>query len=313
MSSPTPAAQGCSLAVTVFDGARQPMPASVEVLYTVRDGNQKNVFRDYRRMPLVLTGLPFHNNLGDNYAVIAWAEGHVQAGFYPVKVSPNVVQQVDLMLLKKDAAPHFGGATWETVQAKRPVLGRLLLSDVAAETAARDRYRDLIENKPEPLACLLNIATAMEQINLRTGSPLDHLRQLIWDETMKCDRFFAYAEPALLDQVREAARLGLFEPEPGSSIFHPGATASYKQVQFGEANVQITFHEEDRRTIDGHDCLKVELDIDYYKDLGAHALLEVIHNTASGSLTDPRQVYLLRWMAGRRAGVPEFDPLYTIV
>ena len=289
------------------------MPASVEVLYTVRDGNQKNVFRDYRRTPLVLTGLPFYNNLGDSYAVIAWAEGHIQAGFYPVKVSPSVVQRVDLMLLKKDAAPHFAGATWEAVQARRPVLGKLLASDATSETAARDRYRDLIENRPEPLACLLNIATAMEQINLRAGSPLDYLRQLIWDDTMKQDRFFAYAEPALLEQVREAARLGLFEPEPGSSIFHPGATASYKQVQFGEANVQITFHEDDRRTVDGHDCLKVELDVDYYKDLGAHALLEVVHNTVSGSLTDPRQVYLLRWIAGRRAGVPEFDPLYTIV
>ncbi len=289
------------------------MPPGIDVLYTVRDGNQKTVFRDFRRTPLVLTGLPFHNNLGDFYAVIAFADDHVQAGFYPVKVTPSVVQQVDLMLLKKDAAPHFGGATWETVQAKRPVLGKLLAAGTGSETAARDRYRDLIENKPEPLACLLNIATALAQINLRTGSPLDYLRQLIWDETMKRDRFFAYGEPALLEQVREAAQLGLFEPEPGSGIFHPGATASFKQVQFGEANVQITFHEEDRRTIDGRDCMKVELDVDYFKDLGAHALLEVIHNTVSGSLTDPKQVYLLRWMAGRRAGVPEFDPLYTIV
>jgi hypothetical protein len=59
--------------------------------------------------------------------------------------------------------------------------------------------------------------------------------------------------------------------------------------------------------------VKVEPDIDYYKDLGAHALLEVVPNKLSGGLTDPRQVYVLRWIAGRRAGVPEFDPLYTIV
>jgi hypothetical protein len=56
----------------------------------------------------------------------------------------------------------------------------------------------------------------------------------------------------------------------------------------------------------------VEPDIDYYKDLGAHALLEVIANTLTGSLTDPKNVYVLRWIAGRRAGVPEFDPPYTI-
>ena len=57
----------------------------------------------------------------------------------------------------------------------------------------------------------------------------------------------------------------------------------------------------------------VEPDIDYYKDLAAHALLEVVANGITGSLTDPRQVYVLRWIAGRHAGVPGFDPPYTIV
>jgi hypothetical protein len=53
--------------------------------------------------------------------------------------------------------------------------------------------------------------------------------------------------------------------------------------------------------------------MDYYKDIGAHTLLEVLPNTISGRLTDPKQVYMLRWIAGRHAGVPEFDPPYTIV
>jgi hypothetical protein len=48
------------------------------------------------------------------------------------------------------------------------------------------------------------------------------------------------------------------------------------------------------------------------KDLAAHTLLEVISNGLSGNLTDPRQVYVLRWIAGRHAGVPEFDPPYVI-
>jgi hypothetical protein len=61
------------------------------------------------------------------------------------------------------------------------------------------------------------------------------------------------------------------------------------------------------------DCVMVEPDIDYYKDLGAHALLEVIPHAVTGSRTDPREVYVLRWIAGRRAGVPEFEPPYTIV
>ena len=56
----------------------------------------------------------------------------------------------------------------------------------------------------------------------------------------------------------------------------------------------------------------VEPDMDYFKDPAAHLLLEVIPNGLTGNVSNPRVVYVLRWIAGRRAGVPEFDPLYTI-
>jgi hypothetical protein len=312
MAFPGAASQGCTLAVAVYDGSRQPIAPATKVLYTIRDGNQKTVFRDYRGSQIVMPTLPFYNNFGDSYTVVAWAEGYEQAGFTPVKVAPNRPQRVDLMLMRKDATFHFADATWETLQAKRPVLAGLLACGTGSGASARDRYRETVEQRPAALACLLNITTAMDQVYLRSGSPMQYLRQILWDDSWKQDRFFAYADPELLNQVREAAEHGVFEPEPGSFLYHPGATASYKQTRFGEANVQITFHEEDRQTVGGVDCCKVELDIDYYKDLGAHALLEVVHNSASGSLTDPRQVYLLRWIAGRRAGVPEFDPLYTL-
>lgn len=79
-----------------------------------------------------------------------------------------------------------------------------------------------------------------------------------------------------------------------------------------EANVQLTFHEKDTETICGVPCIKVEPDIDYYKDLGAHALLEMIPNAITHGLTDPKKAYVLRWIAGRHAGVPEVAPPYTI-
>ena len=63
--------------------------------------------------------------------------------------------------------------------------------------------------------------------------------------------------------------------------------------------------------IDGVNCVKIEPDIDYYRDAGVHLLLEVAVN-AFGSLSDPRMVYVLRWIAGQRDGIPEFNPLYTI-
>jgi hypothetical protein len=76
--------------------------------------------------------------------------------------------------------------------------------------------------------------------------------------------------------------------------------------------VQLTFHENDTKTINGVNCIKVEPDIEYYKDLGAHAILEVITNAVTHSLTDPKQVYLLRWIAGRHAGVANFEPPYFL-
>lgn len=111
---------------------------------------------------------------------------------------------------------------------------------------------------------------------------------------------------------RPAADHGEFKPQFGLDIDHPGATSSFKQNQFGEANVQFSFHENDTTTIEGVHCVKVELDMDYFKDLLGHFILEVLPNKVSGGKTDPREIYVLRWIAGRCGGVPEFDPPYTI-
>ena len=311
MAFPSAAPQVCRITANVFDGTRQPMPAGIDILYTLIDGNQKIVYRDFVRAPSLRAEVPYHANFGDRYSVVAFADGYEQAGFYPVKAAPNAPQQVDLMLLRKDASFQFGGAQWADIRQKRPVLARLLAAGAASPEAAQERYRDLLEDRPAALACLLNIATAMEQIQLPSGTPLDYFQSLIF-ETMQPDRFFGFAAATLVEQTRLAAQQGVFEPDPASFIFHPGATSSFKQVQFGEANVQLTFHENDRQTVGSVDCVMVEPDIDYHRDLAAHAILEVIPNGLTGSLTDPRQVYVLRWMAGRHAGIPEFDPLYTI-
>ena len=57
---------------------------------------------------------------------------------------------------------------------------------------------------------------------------------------------------------------------------------------------------------------KVEPGVDYFSDLTAHTLLEVVSNAITYGLIDPKQVYVLRWIAGKHAGVPEFAPSYTI-
>jgi hypothetical protein len=300
-----------TLKLNVFDGSRQPIPADEKILFTITDGNARQLFRDFYRSGTTFD-VPFYDNFGDNYTVVGFLDGHDQAGFTPVKCSPQTPQSLDIMLLKKNAGFNFASARWDDLAAANPLLSGILAHGAADDGAARDRYTQLMEIRPAVLACLFNITTAMAAIQLPAGNPLDYFKELIWDDTMAQDRFYGYADPAFYDQVKLAAAHGTFSRELGFAAFHKGATDSYKQIQFGEANVQLTFHANDTKVIDGLTCMKMEPDIDYFKDLLAHALLEVIVNGLSGNLTDPRQVYVLRWIAGRHAGVAEFNPPYVI-
>jgi hypothetical protein len=296
--------------VNVFDGTRQAITSSAQVLLTVRDGAQNQLFRDFVKGPSVRMELPFHNNFADNYSIVAFADGHEQAGFQPVTIGPNAPVQLDLMLLPKDGTFHFAGARWSDILAKKPLLAQIFAASVTDDPG--DTYAGLMEDHPDRLACLLNITTAMQQISLPQKSPLDYFKNFDLD-ALAPDRIFGYADAALVDQVRLAAQQGEFDTEPAIDLsLHGDATSSFKQKQFGEANVQLTFHGNNRKTIDGVDCVYVEPDIDYFKDPGAHFLLEVIPNGLTGNVSNPRVVYVLRWIAGRHAGVPDFDPLYTI-
>jgi len=125
------------------------------------------------------------------------------------------------------------------------------------------------------LGCLLNLLTAMTQITLPSEkTPLDYYWQPIWDDSqfpMSQDRFFAYVDKAFVDDVVKAGKMGSFSEERNPGTWHPGATLSYKQTQFDVTNVQLTFHQGNAKIIQGPDgpvdCVVVEPDIDYYKDL----------------------------------------------
>ncbi|MDQ1472945.1 MAG: hypothetical protein QOJ99_4425 [Bryobacterales bacterium] len=286
------------------------MPQGSQILLTVRDGAQNQLFRNFINGPSVRLELPFHNNFADNYSIVAFADGHEQAGFQPVAISPNAPGQLDLMLLPKDGNFHFAGARWTDILSKKSLLGQIFGASLTG--SASDAYAQLMEEHPDRLACLLNITTAMQQISLPQKSPLDYFRTFDL-AALAPDRIFGYADATLVDQVRRAAQQGEFDTQPAIDLtLHGDATSSFKQNQFGEANVQLTFHEKNRKTIGGVDCEYVEPDIDYFRDNGAHLILEIIPNGLTGNVSKPRVVYVLRWIAGRRSGVPEFDPLYTI-
>jgi hypothetical protein len=298
-----------TLQLDIFDGARQPFAKPIDLLITIIDGNQQQRFRDYRKGSSFTFELPFFDNLFDNYRVVVSADGYQQVGFTPVTLSSKFVTTLDLMLVEKDPGFNFADALWPAASQRYPYLG----GDIDA-AGAQARYEGILEKQEDVLACFLNLGEAMSQIQLQRGTPLDYIKQVRWDMPPAQDRFFAWCDAALVDQVRQAAAAGQFAEEADPGLLHPGATASWKQIRFGEANVQLTFHENapDRKTIDGVDCVTVEPDIDYYKDPAAHVLLEVIPNAITHTLTNPVEVYILRWIAGRQAGVPEFAPLYTL-
>jgi len=310
--------ENSTLRLRIFDGSRQLFAASAQFLITITDGMQtQHVRAFYTENDITFENLPFYDNFGDDYTVLVWAEGYRQAGYTPVELSDTYIRTLDIMLIRDDPGFSFVDATFPAASAAYPFLatsGTGAPGTSPDPATAASRYDALLDQQPKVLACALNLAEAMSQIPLSQGTPLTYIKQLYWDSPYAPaqDRFFAWCDIALIDQVKIAASAGQFAVELDPGLLHPGATSSWKQIQFGEANVQLTFHEGMTATIDGVSCTLVEPDIDYYKDLAAHVLLEVLPNALSQTLTDPTQVYVLRWIAGQTAGIPEFAPLYTL-
>lgn len=316
----------CTILVNLYDGSRQLIRPSQEPLLTLRDGAQRTRFSKFLNGNTIrIEELPVHGNLDDRYTVFASARRHQDAGFFPIPVADGTEHTVNLMLVHRDAAPRFRSVRWDGLPAAAPELYRLLTAEDAA--LARQQYEQLMEYSPSCLACLLNITTAIEALPMPAGERLLPLfRRIdlrrIEDANLatgvRQDRFFAYAGKALVDIIQSHTGNGEALFDTADASLHPGADKSWKEVRFGEANLQFTIHSRDTRTVDGMECVKVEVDMDYYRDLGAHFFLEVVPNSVSGVFgaprrTDPAQVYALRWMAARNAKRPEdFNPPYTL-
>jgi hypothetical protein len=224
------------------------------------------------------------------------------------------------MLFPKGGSFHF--PPFQTIQADAQ-LYQLLANGAPGDVAVR--YHTTLENQPLQLGALLTIGTAIRDIPLDDqSSPMSYYWEVVWDLLMQ-DRFWAWVDARLPDRIARLASLHSFAEEQDAAHWHPGipgrvqpATRSWKQTRFDVSNVQLTFHGEDTRTIlrpDGSNvaCVIVEPDIDYYKDLISHGLLEVLPNLLTEGKTDPRQDYSLRWMATKLEGVqPDFAPPVTI-
>jgi hypothetical protein len=292
--------------LSIFDGQMQPFEAQVTI--RVYNGQDVKPLVYDRKGPYVSISVPFHDGPGDSYAVCASASGHRDAGCF-FRANPNVLAEPKLLMLRSELTAKF--ASWGELKAKNPGAASFLTTG-QDEAAAQARYESLAEEKPAALACLLNLVQAMAEIDLGGRSPLSYFKAICWDGTMAQDRFFGYADPAIIPAVRAAAARGDFAEEKDCAEFHPGATCSWKQVAFPVANVQLTFHEEDIAEVNGTTCVKIEPDIDLYRDVLAHGFGEVFPNLLTHTLTNPYAVFALRWTTAQDEGGPAFEPGYEL-
>jgi|SRR5262245_5465792 len=302
------------LSVRIFDGRRRLMNDATDVFVRILDGTQQQHFAGKLSAAVQGFRVPFFDNAGDNYAVLASKPGYVGAGFHGIKVSKTRTEPIDLMLMPIKHRFNFADCLFDRLRITHPLVCDVL-SALMPEASVRWNAFAAEGSADAPLiADALNIFTAMRDIRLPVGTPLDYLRALRWDGEfgLQEDRFYVWVDPELVNEVMRAAEQKKFAQEFNPGIFHPGATRSWKETQLAEANVQLTFHENTKCTDAGFEtCVMMEPDIDYFPDALSHGLLEVIPGFFSK--TDPRAVYVMRWIASRRvAGVQEFNPPYTI-
>jgi hypothetical protein len=103
-----------TLRLRIFDGSRQLFSKPADFLVKIVDGGQtQQVWRDYTQNDLTFNGLPFYNNLFDNYTVVS-SDGYKQAGYQPVKLSNTYTTTLDIMLIADDPGFSFVNARWDT-------------------------------------------------------------------------------------------------------------------------------------------------------------------------------------------------------
>lgn len=304
-----PTEASAPLTIALFDTPEHQMTQGVELLLRIRNNSDVDASLSTKG-PVIQTSLPFHDGPFDNYTVMVSAPGFRDTGDF-VTADPKVHRILKLLMVPKDQRLSF--AAWTDLGQSHPEICRFL-GFGCDDAGAQARYAELQRDKPLALACLMNLVTAMGDIDLGGGkTPLDYFQGVAWDSGLAQDRFFGYADPALVPAVQTASREGRFQEEKDPWILHPGATLSYKQTDFDYSNVQLTFHGNDTMEIGGVACIKVEPDMDVYKDLVNHTLLELLPNLVTCGLTNPVDILTLRWLDASDDNQTPFNPGYTVV
>src|SRR5467141_2694122 len=138
-----------TILLNIFDGTRQPIgPGVKNLLVRIIDGNQRQLFSDFRSGSSFQFQVPFYDNFGDSYTVITSADHHTQDGATPVNVQRAIPQTVDFMLLDKNATFRFANARWNDLPQKYPETHSMLARGAGTEADAQARYENLMEKDP---------------------------------------------------------------------------------------------------------------------------------------------------------------------
>ncbi len=306
-----PDPQVAPVTIVLYDGSEQPVEQAMDVLLDIR--NNMDVQRSvWVKGPVIQLNLQFHDGPGDNYVVNAWVKGYRGTGDF-VAADPKVHPTLKFLLIPVPTKLTF--RAWADLKAKYPKAAEFLGLGLADDVAAEQRYLSLQATKPAALACFMNLILALDEIGVGGGkTPLDYLKAIKWDDSFAQDRFFGYVDEALIPAVVAAAKDGEFAQECDPGLLHPGATLSYKQTQYDYSNVQLTFHQDppDTQVVGGVTWVTFEPDMDLYKDQLDHGLLEVLPNLLTHGLTDPVDIFSLRWLDTADDGESPFDPGYTL-
>ena len=73
MATPGIRATGCTIVVSVFDGARRRYTGPEQPLVRILDVHGHSVLEKFiEGAGITVNGLPFHNNFADAYSVVVW-------------------------------------------------------------------------------------------------------------------------------------------------------------------------------------------------------------------------------------------------
>jgi hypothetical protein len=314
-------ASKAQIVLTIHDTHRGLIMPDKDILVSVRAVDNSTPTRKSVRANRIELEVPFRNTGADRYAIALACDGRKDAGYFPVAVDPDKPCEIKVMLLPKRSESLF--PAWEALKSGWPEFHQFIAGD--NEEQARQNYENLQKTDPMCLLCLFNLAKAIDLVSrhlqdeslLALFRSVELIRSPAVGRGLRQDRMWAYASPrleALLEEYTGGPNPTFGHENPA---LHANADVSFKELRFGQANLQFSIARSIRHPVH-QDCVRVDVDVDYYQDRGAHFLLEVLPNTVSRwvqkpMFTDPVNIYAMRWTEGSNCpAVEQFDPPYRL-